>query len=257
MKLFDSHFHYSGEESPEACQKAARSGNVQYLMTASAYYDDALKAAAFAEKLDDVWFAAGLHPHDSGKEHDFTQFENLRKHPKLKAVGEIGLDYFYQNAERPRQLEVFEKMLSIALDWKMPAVIHCRDKEAVFTAYDDSLALLGDFAKAGGTFELHCYSGTPAYTDKFLSIGAYFGISGILTFPKADNIREVFKMIPDDRIMLETDSPYLAPVPYRGKPNRPEYMLATAAKAASERGISLEEMAELTCNNTFRFFGIK
>ena len=133
-------------------------------------------------------------------------------------------------------------------------MVHCRDKADSVLAYADAYSLLKPFAERGGKFVLHCYAGTPDYAEKFAALGSYFGVGGMITFGKADNIRELAKLLPADRLLLETDAPYLAPKPYRGKPNHSRYIPLIGAKLAEVRGITPEECARLTTANAARLF---
>ena len=173
---------------------------------------------------------------------------------QLAAVGELGLDYFYEQSEREVQRSVFAEFLELALQWRRPAIVHIRDKEESSAAYEDAEALLRDFSAAGGSFVVHCFAGTPAEAETFLAMGGYLGVTGMVTFRRAENIREVLKLIPDERLLIETDSPYLAPVPHRGAQNHPGYLGLIAARVAEVRGCSTPELAALTFQNACRFF---
>ncbi|MFA7230820.1 MAG: TatD family hydrolase [Victivallaceae bacterium] len=258
MELFDTHFHYYGDIPPQEYYSGIKTPELAYLMAAGADFEESRNAMRFAEAISGSWFAAGVHPHSAS---NFTEsiamFHEFKDHRKLAAVGEIGLDFFYNNSARSDQYKVFENFLALALDWKLPAIVHCRDQENRFDAYNDCHVLLSNFAAAGGRFVLHCFAGTPDWAEKFLALGAFLGITGMITFPKAENIRETLKVIPDDRLLLETDSPYLAPVPYRGKTNNPGFLIKVAEKVAAERGRQVEEIASLTTANAFRFFALE
>jgi TatD DNase family protein len=258
MELFDTHFHYYGELSPEAYYDSIKSDELAWLLAAGADLTESRKAQDFAEKIPNAWFAAGVHPHSAAEyANGIAMFNEFKGHPKLVAVGEIGLDFFYENSDRRIQCAVFEKFLKLALEWKLPAIIHCRDKNDIDDAYSECYPLLKNFAAQGGRFVVHCYTGTIAWAEKFLALGAFIGFTGIITFPRAGNVRDILKAIPDDRLLLETDSPYLAPVPHRGKTNHPGYLIKVAEKVAEERGMPVEDIAALTTANAFRFFNIK
>ena len=258
MELFDTHFHFYGDVSPEEYLAAVKTPELAWLLAAGANFDESGKAQLFAECIECAWFAAGVHPHSASEyAHDIAMFDKFKGHPKLAAVGELGLDFYYENSEKKIQYAVFEKFLALALDWKLPAIVHCRDKDDKFDAYAECYTLLQDFARSGGRFVVHCFAGTPAWAEKFLELGAFIGITGIVTFPKAVNIHENIRVIPDDRLLIETDSPYLAPVPYRGKTNNPGYLIKVAEKIASLRGCPVEDIADITTANAFRFFNIK
>lgn len=269
MELFDSHFHYYGEHSPleyfrncmvEAAvppQSEIGVPDPLCLMAAGGDYLESCRAREFAQVIDTAWFAAGVHPHNAGKflaaPEDFTEFHH---HPKLKAIGELGLDYFYEHSGAEEQKSVFRRFLDLALAWDLPAIVHLRDRDGVWTAYEDGYALLEPFAAAGGRFVVHCFSGTPEWAQKFLALGAYLGVTGMVTFNRAHNIREALAVIPDERLLIETDSPYLAPVPHRGRENHPGYLALVAARVAAERRREVEAIARLTAENARTFFRI-
>jgi len=258
MIFFDTHFHFYGDCEPEKYYSEAAESGVKYLLAAGAGMQESSLARDFAHKIENSWFSAGVHPHEAEKYiADITCFDIFKGDEKLVAVGEIGLDYFYENSDRKTQAKVFSEFLALALEWKLPALVHCRDKDGSDDAYKDSYGLLSDFAKDGGTFELHCCAASLPWAEKFLALGASMGIAGIVTFPKASNIRELLKVIPDDRLLLETDAPYLAPVPHRGQKNHSRFMVKTAEKVALEKNISMEKLSEITLNNSFRFFKLE
>ncbi|MFA6717299.1 MAG: TatD family hydrolase [Victivallales bacterium] len=255
MELFDTHFHfYDKGHTPREYYDSIKIPELKYLLAAGADFEESCTARKFAEEIDNSCFAAGVHPHSAAEFKDIEVFEEFKGHEKLAAVGEIGLDYFYDNSPRKIQRAVMERFLVLALDWKLPAIIHLRDADGKFDAYADGLAMIEDFAADGGRFVVHCFSGTPGWAEKFLELGAFLGITGIVTFPRAVNIRETLQVIPGERLLIETDSPYLAPVPYRGKTNNPGYVIKVAEKIASERGWTVEETAALTTSNALRLF---
>ncbi len=267
MNLFDTHFHYDGNETPEQYREIIRrhlrtSGvvpapGILYLMANGTDYETSLLARGFAKETPNAWFAAGLHPHCAESEkRPMADFDELLEDPGCAAVGEIGLDYFYEIVPRGRQRHVLEYFLSLALRKSMPAVIHCRDREGECGAYEDMYSILRDFSGAGGRMTIHCFSGTPAWAERMLELGSWLGVTGMVTFSRAVNIRDVLKLIPDDRLLLETDAPYLAPVPYRGKPNTPGYLPLIAARVAQEKGRGVEDVANLATENALNFFGL-
>ncbi len=269
MELFDSHFHYYGESTPReyfrnCMAEAAISPQSDVgvpdrllLMAAGGDYLESCRAREFSQVIDSCWFAAGVHPHNAGKylesQEDYSEFRN---HPKLKAIGELGLDYFYEHSAVEEQKQVFQYFLDLALEWDLPAIVHLRDRDDVWTAYEDGYSLLEPFAAAGGRFVVHCFSGTPEWAKRFLSLGAYLGVTGLVTFNRAYNIRETLTAIPDDRLLIETDAPYLAPVPHRGQENHPGYLALIAARVAAERRREFAAIAALTAANARNLFRI-
>lgn len=256
MKLFDTHFHYYGETLPEEYILKAGNRGVKYLLAAGTDYSSSVTAQRFAESTD-LWFSAGVHPHESS---DYTQsismFDIFKGNNKLVAVGEIGLDYFYENSDRNSQRKVFRNFLNLASKWQKPVIIHCRDRDSSDVAYSDTFNILSEYISEIPSFVVHCYTGTITWAENFLDLGAYLGITGIVTFPKASNVREILSIIPDDKLLLETDTPYLAPVPHRGKTNHSEYLRDIAEFISKGKNTTLEQLAEITTRNAFKFFNI-
>jgi len=215
------------------------------------------RALAYAKSFDDSWCAIGIHPHTAEEYRkngdDLSIFRNEKK---VVAIGELGLDYFYDFSDHQIQREVLAEYLDLALAWKKPAIIHLRDQENCETAYFDALKLLRPFAAKGGRFEVHCYTGGTTLLPHFAELGAYFGVTGMVTFKRAENVRAQLSMIPLERLLLETDSPYLAPVPLRGTENHPGNLPLVAAKVADVLHQSIEKVAEITTDNAKRFFAV-
>ncbi len=201
-------------------------------------YDCALK---IAEQHDWIFASTGLHPHEASvaTEADYQEMARLAKHPKLIAWGEIGLDYFYDHSPRDVQKEVFRRQMELAAAAKLPIIIHCRPSNNSENAWDDTLQMLRDhWAPSGLPGILHCFTGEWKHAQAALDIGFYISFAGNVSFPKAENIREAAKQAPLDRMLIETDSPYLAPVPHRGKRNEPSFVVNTAEAIGQLRGVS-------------------
>jgi TatD DNase family protein len=257
MTLFDTHFHYYQECPVSEYADEAHAAGTTYLMAVGADLKESTIASEFAAQVKNCWFTAGVHPHQADHYiHDISMFNQFIQNPEMVAVGEIGLDYFYGNSDTKNQLTVFESFLNWSLEIDKPAIVHCRDRDDRDTAYQDAYSRLKEFAQNGGRFVVHCFTGTTDWAKKFLDLGAYLGIIGIATFPKAENVRDVVKIIPDSRLLLETDSPYLAPVPHRGKKNHPAYLTNVAAKVADVRQQDVEIIAKMTVKNGLNFFRI-
>jgi len=257
MKLFDTHFHWDGKTSPELIAQEANDAGVKYLVCVGGDYKSSHESKVFADRVDNCWFTSGVHPHYADKfDGDFSGFEDLVCDVKNVAVGEIGLDYFYEHSDRKRQRKVMLGFVELSLLRKLPLVVHCRDKDNNFDAYQECYEILRDFSLDGGSFVVHCYTGNIAWMEKFLEIGAYIGMTGIVTFPKAYNVREVLSLVPNDKLLIETDSPYLAPKQHRGKVNFPKYLPEIAAKIGEEKNVSLKELAQVTTENGLRFYCI-
>ena len=270
MKLFDTHFHFSGDTTPaeylnlvdaDMARAGERSGLTEtpelWLVSVGGDYLESVRAKAFASVTPRCFFAAGVHPHEAAaflaERRDFAVF---RDDPKLVAAGELGLDYYYELSDRAAQRQVFAEFLDLALSWDRPAIVHLRDRDGAEDAYREGAELLEPFARRGGRFVIHCYAGSREYMDRFLGMGAYVGVTGMATFRAAENIRAMLAAIPDDRLLIETDSPYLAPVPFRGSANTPGMLPLVAAEAARVRGTTVDELALLTWRNACEFYRI-
>jgi len=268
MELFDTHFHYDGEDTPAGFMANVRmelavppqldAGVVDSLELLAMGGDltESCRARSFAEAVPNARWAAGVHPHNAERylaaREDLSPLFSGDSRPA--AVGELGLDYYYGLSPKQAQTAVLEEFLALALDKSLPAVIHIRDGEGRDEAYRDAYERLVPFARSGGRFVVHCFAGTPAWAEKFLELGGYCGFTGMITFRRAENVREALRAVPDDRLLIETDSPYLAPVPHRGKKNHPGYLVLIAQTAASLRGMSTEELAALTTLNARNLF---
>lgn len=194
---------------------------------------------------------AGVHPHDAAKAGDATlkRVEELARHPKVIAIGEIGLDYHYDFSPRDRQQEIFAGQMAIASQARLPIVIHTRE------AWDDTFELIErHWTPSGLPGVLHCFTGGPAEARRGLALGFYLSFGGIVTFPKSVGIQQVARKAPSDRILIETDAPYLAPIPLRGKRNEPSFIVYTGTKLAALRNTTSEEIARVTASNFNRLF---
>ena len=256
MNLFDTHFHIGDVENLEEYYANAVNSGVSYFMAVGADYDESVKSVEFSKRFENVYSSVGVHPHYADK---FSNAPNVFDEficDDVKAIGEIGLDYFYENSDRKQQRLMFESFLEYSLEKDLPTIIHCRDKDEKTTAYEECYSMLSDYSKSGGRFVVHCYTGNIDFMTRFLELGAFIGITGIVTFPRATNVRELLPHIPFERLFIETDSPYLAPVPYRGKKNTPAYVGEVAKCIASEMNIDLDRVIEQTTTNAKQFFSI-
>lgn len=199
----------------------------------------------------------GIHPHEAklATEADFAELDQLAKNPKVIAWGEIGLDYFYDHSPREVQKTVFRRQMESARAAKLPIVIHCRPAENSDDAWDECLAMLREhWASSGLAGILHCFTGSVAHAHEALDLGFMISFAGNVTFPKAANIREAARELPLDRLLIETDSPFLAPVPHRGKRNEPAFVKEVAREIGELRGRTTEEIGEQTADNFYGFF---
>lgn len=210
-----------------------------------------------AEQHPWIHATVGIHPHEAklADEADFAELEKLARHPKVIAWGEIGLDYFYDHSPREVQRTVFLRQMEQARAARLPIIIHCRPSSDSENAWDECLALLREhWAASGLGGVLHCFTGSLAHTRAALEMGFLISFAGNVTFAKAENIRQAARELPLDRILIETDSPFLAPAPHRGKRNEPAFVAQVAAKIAELRGLSPEEVGEATGQNFYSFF---
>lgn len=253
--LVDSHAHLNDPqlagELLDVVERARQAG-VMHVINVGDTIDGSLLAINQAEKHSRVWAAVAVHPHEAATLDDqaVEQLREMSKNPRVVAIGEIGLDYYYENCDRGVQKIAFERQIELALEVGLPIVVHSRD------AHADVLSILKEAASRGVTGVLHCYSGSLELAMEFIDLGFFISIAGPVTFKNAKRPVEVASRIPLDRLLVETDCPYLAPVPVRGRRNEPAYVRYTAEKIAELRGMTLEELAEATTKNAARLFGI-
>jgi len=213
-----------------------------------------------AEKYEFIYATVGIHPHEAklSTDADFAELGQLAKRPKVIAWGEIGLDYFYDHSPREVQQQVFVRQMELARGVKLPIIIHCRPSgNNEEDAWDDCLRLITHrwaTSRLGGI--LHCFTGNWTHAKQALDMGFMISFAGNVTFPKAQQIRDAAKEVPLDRMLIETDSPYLAPVPYRGKRNEPAFVKETARQIGDLRSLSMEEVGRQTTKNFYRFFSL-
>ncbi len=251
-RLIDSHCHLQNlppKDRVEALEAARRRGVTGFLLPATSL-DDADDVLAFCHDHAGVWCALGVHPHEASSwgPGSLGRLESYLEDPKVVAVGECGLDFYYDHAPRRVQEEVMRTQWHLAQERGLPVVVHNRDSNVAML----EVVGCGEFDRLQADF--HSFAGGLAMAEVLIARDFYLGISGMVTFPKADNVREVLPGLPRERCLVETDTPYLAPIPYRGKPNRPAYVVETAARLAAEWGISLPELARLTTANFFRLY---
>jgi TatD DNase family protein len=258
MDLVDSHAHIDfpqfADDREAMLQRARDAGVGTLLAIGTGPGPEKLDAAIpFAEQHDWIYTSVGIHPHEAKEvsPQHLDELARLAQHPKVIAWGEIGLDYFYDHSPRDVQATVFRSQMELAHAAKLPIIIHCRD------AWDDCLALIEQHWRPTGLAGiLHCFTGTFAHAKRGLDMGFLVSFAGNATYPKTQNIRDVAKQIPLDRILIETDSPFLAPQPYRGKRNEPAYVAEVAKTLATVRNLAPEEIAAATAANFRRFFCI-
>jgi TatD DNase family protein len=252
--LIDSHCHLdfpelSGDETGVLAR--ARLGGVAGMLTIGTRLDQFDKVRAIAERHPNVWCSVGVHPHEAEEEGQKTpdRLVEATRHPKVVGIGETGLDFFYEHSPRAQQAESFRAHIAAARQTGLPLIVHTRDAD---TETGDILE--DEFAKGAFTGLIHCFSSGPEVARRALALGLYISISGIVTFKAAESLRAIVRDLPLDRLLVETDSPYLAPVPKRGKTNEPAFVAHTAAKVAELKGVSIAELEAATTANFFSLF---
>lgn len=254
--LIDSHAHLDDErfdKDRDDIIKSLYESYVELVINPGADLNSSIKAVALAEKYDNIYAAVGVHPH-SASEMDQSTMDILRSfaaREKVVAIGEIGLDYYYDNSPRDVQRRWFREQLRLAKEVDLPVIIHSRD------AAGDTMEILKEEQDGRLTGVLHCYSGSVEMAEEYIKLGFYISLAGPVTFKNAKVPKEVAKAVPLDKLLIETDSPYMTPEPYRGKRNEPKYVRYVAETLAELRGISLEELAEKTSENAKKLFKIK
>ena len=261
----DSHAHLDGKQFDVDREQAivhARDAGVETILAIGngdgpGTLDSGIRLAM---QHDFMYATIGIHPHEAERAgpSDFDELTALAKSPKVIAWGEIGLDYFYDHSPRDIQQQVFLKQMELAKVAKLPIIIHCRPSDGSENAWEDCLRLLQDNWNATGLGGiLHCFTGTWQHAKRALDMNFMISFAGNVTFPKAQSIRDVAKEVPMERILIETDCPYLAPVPHRGKRNEPAFVKETARKIGEIRGVSTEEIGTRTASNFYRFFSLQ
>ena len=255
MRLIDSHCHlnYDGlAERQDEVLDAARARGVAGFLNISTRRREWDAITATAERHPDVWASIGIHPHEADAHPDLGSAALVEgaAHPHAVAIGECGLDYYYDKSDRASQRERFQAHIDASRETGLPLVVHTREAET------DTAHMLGGAVKEGGvTGVLHCFTGSADLAKKGLDLGFYVSISGIVTFKNAADLQDTARNIPLDRLLVETDAPFLAPVPHRGKKCEPAFVADTAAFLAELRGEPLEALAEATTANFFTLFG--
>ena len=250
--LFDSHCHLTDEkfdDLPEVL-KRAREGGVTRIVSIASDADDAVRALEIARAHPGIWCTAGVHPHAAARARkaDFDQIAELHEEELVVAVGETGLDYFYDNSPRTVQRRLLEEHLQLADDLGKPVIIHSRDAD------EDTIDMIRS-VEGEVLGVLHCFAGSGDLLEAGLEAGWMVSFSGLVTFKNYEGA-DLVRAVPPEQLLIETDSPYLAPVPYRGKRNEPAFVRETAAVVARMRGAEAEEIARLTSANALRFYGL-
>ena len=251
--FIDSHCHLTYPELSSQIGpvlERARAAGVAECITIATDIADAGRTLELSSQHRGIHVVCGIHPHNAGKAESGwdAALQTLARREDVRAVGEMGLDYHYDFSDRASQTAVFRRQLEIAMEVGKPVVIHCRE------AHDDTLAMLAEFPSLVGVV-FHCFTGTVNQARQILDRGYWLSLTGVVTFKRSDELREVARMLPEDQLMIETDAPYLSPEPVRSaRPNEPSYLIHTAGCIAKARYISPQRLSELTVANTRRFF---
>jgi TatD DNase family protein len=254
MMLIDSHCHLDFPELKDeldAVLARASAAGVGLMVTISTRVNRFVELRGLAEAHDNVFCSVGTHPHNAAEEPDLMVEElvELARHPKVVAIGEAGLDYHYDHSPRDMQKKSFRTHIAAARETGLPLIIHARDADA-----DIARMLEEESAKGAFPFVLHCFTSGPELARRGLALGGYISFSGVITFKNAEALRDIAIAVPYDRLLVETDAPYLAPEPLRGRTNEPAFVVHTAVRLAALRGVRESEMARMTTENFFRLF---
>ncbi|MDP9195236.1 MAG: TatD family hydrolase [Pseudomonadota bacterium] len=253
--LIDTHCHLDDPDLSgdlDGVVARALAAGVGRMVTISTHMSTLPAVRAVAERFPNVWFSVGVHPHhaaDDGEMPTVDQLVAVARHPKAAGIGECGLDYFYEHSPRDQQQEGFRRHIRAALQTGLPLIVHTRDAE------EDTMRILREEADGKGLRGvLHCFTSSRWLAEQAVGFGFYISLSGILTFKKSADLRETAKHVPLERLLVETDAPWLAPEPHRGKNNEPAFVVHTAAVLAGLKGIPVEELARKTTENALRLF---
>tara|TARA_R100000005_G_scaffold96551_2_gene84465 strand:+ start:3764 stop:4549 length:786 start_codon:yes stop_codon:yes gene_type:complete len=253
--LVDSHCHLNFEQLSSQLDDVvarARAAGVGHMLTIGTKLREFTAVRTIAEGYDDIHCSVGVHPHEAESENDevsTAKLIELAAHPKVVGIGETGLDYFYEHAPRELQKKSFRQHIAAARETGLPLIVHTRDAD------QDTIDILQDeYGQGPFTGVIHCFSSGWEVAEKSMEIGFFISISGIVTFKAAEELRDHVRKIPLDRLLVETDSPYLAPVPKRGKTNEPAFVAHTAAQVAALKGVDTDRLASITTDNFFKLF---
>lgn len=251
--IFDTHAHYADsafDDDREELLKSLTGKGIKYVMLASTDIESSFRNIELAETYDYIYTAVGIHPEDiEGTPADYISVLEgmIKSNPKIKAIGEIGLDYHYEGYNRKKQIEIFREQLELSKRTGYPVIVHSRD------ATEDTMKLLREYKPRG---VMHCFSGSAETAKEIINLGMYISFTGVLTYKNARKAVESLAVIPNDRFMLETDCPYMSPVPLRGKRCDSSMIPYTAEKAGEIKGMTAQEILDITCRNGVKLFSI-
>ena len=251
--MIDSHCHLDHEpllsDLPNIIKRSKNAG-IEKLLTISTTIDSFEKIKKIIKLDEMIYGTIGVHPHESANDQITLDYivENLNKYPKIIGIGETGLDFFYQNSKKDKQILSFKKHIEASIKTNVPLIVHSRNAE------NETFDILNTYKNKNLKILMHCFTGTKTFAEKLLTLNSFFSASGIITFKNASDLQETFKSLPLDKILIETDSPFLAPVPNRGKKNEPSFISFTAEKLAEIMNISKNELVKLTTSNFNKLF---
>lgn len=251
--LVDSHCHLNYAQLADTAGVIARAkaAGVGLMQTISTQRKDFAEVKALADAHPEIYCSIGVHPHEAEPHEDISEAELLEaaNHPRVIGIGETGLDFYYEHSPREIQKELFRRHICVARQLDLPVIVHSRDAD------EETVAILRDEHEKGSfRFLIHCFSSTKYLSDESVKIGGYISCSGIITFKKSQSLRDAVATVPLDRLLVETDAPYLAPEPHRGQPCEPAYTVLTAKKLAEIKGVTVDDVANITTQNFFRLF---
>ena len=246
--MIDSHCHLDHEpllsDLSNVIQRSKNVG-IKKLLTISTSFESFSKIKEIVTKDEMIYGTIGIHPHETDKDKITSDFiiENLKKHQKIIGIGETGLDFYYENSNKENQIASFRTHIETAIKAKIPIIVHSREAE------NETFNILSDYKSDNPKILMHCFTGTTEFAEKLLTLDTFFSASGIITFKNSTNLQKTFSSIPNEKILIETDSPFLAPVPNRGKKNEPSFIQFTANKLAEIKGLTDSELIEITTKN--------
>ena len=251
--MIDSHCHLDHEPLLSDLQNVlqrSKDVGIKKLLTISTSFESFSRVKELVNKDDMIYGTIGIHPHESSSNVITAKeiIDNLKNNKKIIGIGETGLDFYYNNSEKDKQISSFKEHIEASVKTKIPLIVHSRNAE------NETFEILNEYKNEQIKILMHCFTGSKKFSEKLLSLNSYFSASGIITFKNSIDLQETFKSIPAENILIETDSPFLAPVPNRGKKNEPSFIDFTAAKLAEIKSISKKELIELTTNNFNKLF---
>jgi TatD DNase family protein len=254
--LIDSHCHLNYPEFADisAVIARAKAADVQIMQTISTKRADFAVVKRLAEVHPEIYCSIGIHPHEAEPHEDITLEELLEEaaHPRVIGIGETGLDFYYEHSPRVAQEVLFRRHIEAGRRLNKPVIVHSRDAD------EDTIRILHEEHERGAfPFLIHCFSSTKALAEESIKLGGYISLSGILTFKKSNELRDIVEALPLERLLVETDAPYLAPLPHRGKPNEPAWTVLVAEQLAEVKRVSVEEVHQVTTENFIKLFNIK